>query len=56
MDDILPVMIYTVLQASVPQLSSHLKIAEDYIRVVGRFEADQRVLTNLFVGMEYIAK
>lgn len=51
MDDILPVMIYTVLQASVPKFNAHLKIVDDYIRIVGRFEADQRVLTNLFVGL-----
>jgi hypothetical protein len=26
------------------------------MRIIGRFETDQRVITNMFVGLEYIAK
>jgi len=56
MDDVLPVMIYTVLQAKVRDCYGNIKLVEDYMRLIGRFEADQRVITNLFVGLEYIAK
>jgi|JI6StandDraft_1071083.scaffolds.fasta_scaffold71402_3 hypothetical protein len=56
MDDVLPVMIYTVLKARVTDFYGNVKLVEDYMRLMGRFEADQRVITNLFVGLEYIAK
>jgi hypothetical protein len=56
MDDILPVMIYSVLKANVKNFYANVKIVEDYMRIVGRFETDQRVITNMFVGLEYIGK
>jgi hypothetical protein len=56
MDDILPVMIYSVLKANVKNFYANVQIVEDYMRIVGRFETDQRVITNMFVGLEYISK
>lgn len=37
MDDVLPVMIFTVLKARVANFYANVKIVEDYMRVVGRF-------------------
>ena len=31
-------------------------MVDDYARATGRFEGDQRILTNLFVGLEYVSK
>lgn len=54
MDDILPVMIFTVLKARVKNFYANIKMIDDYIKVSGKYETDQRLITNLFVGLEYI--
>lgn len=51
MDDILPVMIYTVLKCRVKSFYGILNMVSDYIKTSGKFETDMRVLTNLFVGL-----
>ena len=56
MDDILPVMIYTVLKSQVQQFYGVLNMINDYVKASGKFEIDMRILTNLFVGLEYISK
>lgn len=56
MDDILPVMIYTVLKSNVDNFYGVLQMISDYVKASGKFEIDMRVLTNLFVGLEYISK
>ena len=56
MDDILPVMIYTVLRSKVKNFYGVLQMVSDYVKASGKFEIDMRVMTNLFVGLEYISK
>lgn len=56
MDDILPVMIYTVLKSRVGHFYGVLQMISDYVKASGKFEIDMRAMTNLFVGLEYISK
>lgn len=51
MDDILPVMIYTVLKSTVYSFYGIQQMVSDYVRISGRFEIDMRILTNLFVAL-----
>jgi hypothetical protein len=37
MDDILPVMIFTVLKAEVKNFYSNIKIIDDYVKATGKF-------------------
>lgn len=56
MDDILPVMIYIVARAAVWNFPALVKIIDDYIRIKGVFELEERVITTLYVAVEDITK
>ena len=51
MDDILPVMIYTVLKSEVRGFYGLVSMLRDYAKAMDRFETDLRILTNLFVAL-----
>lgn len=56
MDDILPVMIYIVAKAQVENFPVFVKIIDDYVRIRGVFELEERVTTTLYVATEDITK
>ncbi len=56
MDDILPVMIYVVAHAQVTDFPVYVKIIDDYVRIKGVFELEERVITTLYVATEDISK
>lgn len=56
MDDILPVMIYVVAKAQVIDFPVYVKIIDDYVKIKGIFELEERVVTTLYVATEDISK
>lgn len=56
MDDILPVMIFIVAKAEIENFPVYVKIIDDYIRIRGVFELEERVITTLYVATEDISK
>lgn len=56
MDDILPVMIYVVARAQVIDFPVYVRIIDDYIKIRGVFELEERVVTTLYVATEDISK
>lgn len=51
MDDILPVMIYIVIRASIKDFPAYVKMVDDYVRTRGTFELEERVVTSLYVAV-----
>lgn len=56
MDDILPVMIYVAARAQVVDFPVYVKIIDDYVKIRGVFELEERVITTLYVATEDICK
>lgn len=56
MDDILPVMIFIVAKAEIENFPVYVKVIDDYIRIRGVFELEERVITTLYVATEDISK
>jgi len=66
MDDILPITIYAVSQAHIPNISSEFKFLEDYIKIAEQhgckrsgtvnFELEKKILTNYNCGVIFVSK
>lgn len=56
MDDLLPVMIFVTARAAIPDLPVYVKLIDDYVRLKGVFELEERVITTLFVAIEDICR
>lgn len=66
MDDILPLTIYVVSQAQIPNLVSEFKMLEDYIKIAEQqgckrsgsvnFELEKKILTNYNCGVIFVSK
>eukprot|EP01017_Pseudomicrothorax_dubius_P028539 TRINITY_DN3392_c0_g1_i7.p1 TRINITY_DN3392_c0_g1~~TRINITY_DN3392_c0_g1_i7.p1 ORF type:complete len:505 (-),score=100.34 TRINITY_DN3392_c0_g1_i7:133-1647(-) len=56
MDDELPIVIFIVLCSDNHNLPADLNLIEDYISFENDFDHEQRLLTNIKVSVQYIAK
>ena len=56
MDDLLPVMIFVTVRAAVPDFPVLVKLIDDYVRLKGVFELEERVMTTLYVAIEDISR
>jgi hypothetical protein len=51
MDDLLPVMIFVTVKANIFNFPAFVKIVDDYIRLKGVFELEERIITTLYVAV-----
>jgi len=56
MDDELPIIIYIIVHAQVPDLEAELAFVEDFINLDPTLESEKRLMTNLRVSVQYIVK
>ncbi len=56
MDDLLPVMIFITIRARVKDFPVYVKLIDDYVRLKGVFELEERVMTTLYVAIEDIIR
>ena len=55
MDDVLPLTIYCVSMADLPNAATEFNIMEDYLSIYDRgFEFEKKLLTNFDVSIKYI--
>lgn len=55
MDDELPLLIFVIYQARVPNINAEVALLLDYIGRSSRFEKEQRLLINFEAAAKYIA-
>jgi hypothetical protein len=56
MDDELPIIIYIVMNAKIPELEAELAYVEDFINLDPTLESEKRLMTNIRVSVQFIVK